>query len=289
MGIGGSEVAAILGLSKWKSPLSVYTDKVFPVAEESKPKHEALEWGSRLENAICAKFFENHPELTMPAPIRLVPVATHDKYPFLSASPDRLLFQQPNLKDIIAGLECKTSGAWVNVDWEGGEIPTEYQLQILHYLYVLDLPVYWLPVLVGGQQYYEFKIEANHKLYEDKVLPQLIQFWNMVERKEPPAVIGAPGEAEAVAILNPITGKEIEAGPTLVAFAKEYFRGSDMMKQGEEIKKQAQNNIRMAMAGAALASGSGIKITDTIVNKGSYTVAETLYRQMRITAKKGGK
>ena len=61
LGIGGSDVAAILGLSKWKSPLSVYMDKVFPEQADDKPKHEAMEWGSRLENSIATKFFENHP------------------------------------------------------------------------------------------------------------------------------------------------------------------------------------------------------------------------------------
>lgn len=290
LGIGGSDVAAILGLSKWKSPLSVYMDKVFPGQSSDKPKHEAMEWGSRLEGAIAAKFFENHPELTMPAPMSVVPVVQHDKYQFLAASPDRLLFQIPNLDEFAAGLECKTSGAYAAVDWEAGEIPTEYELQILHYLYVLDLPYYWLSVLSAGQRYFEFKLEANHKLYEDKVLPQLVKFWDMVQSRTPPAAIGAPGEDEAVKILNPLReGKEISLTEELIGYAQEYNRGKSLIEQGEEIKKKAQNSIRMAMAGAEKAVGKQFKITDSIVNKGSYTVAASSYRQLRITAIKGGK
>lgn len=43
-GIGGSDVAAILGLSKWKTPLDVYNDKIAenPVEESN----ASIEWGN---------------------------------------------------------------------------------------------------------------------------------------------------------------------------------------------------------------------------------------------------
>ena len=53
-GIGGSDVAAILGLSKWKTPLDVYNDKIADTpSEESNP---SIEWGNRLEPVIRQKY-----------------------------------------------------------------------------------------------------------------------------------------------------------------------------------------------------------------------------------------
>lgn len=55
-GIGGSDVAAILGLSKWHSPLDVYRDKIGEGADQ--PDSPAMEWGRRLEPVIREKYAE---------------------------------------------------------------------------------------------------------------------------------------------------------------------------------------------------------------------------------------
>lgn len=59
-GIGGSELAAICNLSKWKRPIHVYLEKT----GEYPPKktNESAEWGTRLEPLIADKFAINHPE-----------------------------------------------------------------------------------------------------------------------------------------------------------------------------------------------------------------------------------
>ena len=55
-GIGGSDVAAILGLSKYRSPLDVYKDKIgeTPDGEQS----QAAYWGTKLEDVVAREFQE---------------------------------------------------------------------------------------------------------------------------------------------------------------------------------------------------------------------------------------
>jgi phage-type endonuclease len=56
-GIGGSDVAPILGISKWTTPLDVYNEKVAdtPTEKDSDP----MEWGRRLEPVIRQAYAES--------------------------------------------------------------------------------------------------------------------------------------------------------------------------------------------------------------------------------------
>ena len=64
-GIGGSEVAPILGLSPFESRFSLWHRKAGRIAPvDVSPE---MEWGTRLEPAIAQKFRETHPELAFEA------------------------------------------------------------------------------------------------------------------------------------------------------------------------------------------------------------------------------
>jgi len=53
-GIGASDAAVILGLTKWKSPMGLYAEKtgLVPMGQE---ETDLLEWGNRLEPVIALK------------------------------------------------------------------------------------------------------------------------------------------------------------------------------------------------------------------------------------------
>ena len=52
-GIGGSEIAAILGKSSWSSPTDIYMRKIPQFANEPQPaQSEAARWGNVLEDSI---------------------------------------------------------------------------------------------------------------------------------------------------------------------------------------------------------------------------------------------
>ena len=57
-GIGGSDAAAILGLSQWKSPLDIFFDKLDTAEPMDNVSSPFMEWGNRLESAIVQKFQE---------------------------------------------------------------------------------------------------------------------------------------------------------------------------------------------------------------------------------------
>ncbi|MBR3325845.1 MAG: YqaJ viral recombinase family protein, partial [Atopobiaceae bacterium] len=61
-GVGGSDVAAIMGISAYRSPVEVWMEKTGRKQPADLSDKEAVEWGNRLESIIRNKFAEMHPE-----------------------------------------------------------------------------------------------------------------------------------------------------------------------------------------------------------------------------------
>ena len=58
-GIGGTDAAAILGLSPWKRPIDIYAGKVNPGAQAELDK-ELLWWGNALEPIVRGRYQERY-------------------------------------------------------------------------------------------------------------------------------------------------------------------------------------------------------------------------------------
>lgn len=171
-GIGGSDAAAVIGLSDWTTPLQVYLDKrgELPPTEPS----PAMLWGTLLEPVLRQRYAD----LTGLEIIRHKGIQRHPKMPFVIASLDG-----------IAGdrlLELKT--ARTDKDWgEPGtdEIPLAYRIQVQHYLAVTGLSLADIAVLIGGQDFRIYTVEAD-RILQDSLLEQEAEFWERVQQGFPP-------------------------------------------------------------------------------------------------------
>lgn len=54
-GIGGSDVAAILGINPYRTPLDIYREKTTEITEDRAPS-EAAYWGTQLESIVAQEF-----------------------------------------------------------------------------------------------------------------------------------------------------------------------------------------------------------------------------------------
>lgn len=54
-GIGGSDVAAILGINPYRTPLDIYREKTTEITEDQAPS-EAAYWGTQLESIVAQEF-----------------------------------------------------------------------------------------------------------------------------------------------------------------------------------------------------------------------------------------
>ena len=129
-GIGASDVPAILGVDPWRGPWDVWMAKVHP--SDFTDMSEAMEWGHRLEQAICDKFLEgrDHFEAKRGETMR------SEELSFALATPDFLLYEDGRL---VGLLEVKTSG-WRRLDDWGtpgtDQIPSHYMAQVQWQMFV---------------------------------------------------------------------------------------------------------------------------------------------------------
>ncbi|MEU0992316.1 lambda-exonuclease family protein [Streptomyces sp. NPDC005953] len=153
-GIGGSEIAAVLGLSPHESRFSLWHRKkglIGPVEESPQ-----MRWGKKHEPTICDEFAELHAGWK----IRPSPTYASVERPWHIVNPDRLLLD--DFGDIAAILEAKTSR-----DAEGwgepgsDDIPIHYRTQCLWYLDVLGVDRCHVAVLIAGCEYREYEIWAD--------------------------------------------------------------------------------------------------------------------------------
>lgn len=199
LGIGGSDVSAIAGLNKWKSPVGVYLDKVGQ-APHSDLAGEAAYWGNVMED-IVAKEFTVRTGLKVR---RRNAILKHPDYPFMLANVDRLIIGKQE------GLECKTTSEYLKGEWDCEEIPTAYILQCQHYMAVTGFTSWHIAVLVGGNKFVHKRIDRDEELITYLINIEK-DFWeNHVLKLIPPVFDGSDASVDLLKALYPESNPDTE-------------------------------------------------------------------------------
>lgn len=219
LGIGGSDVATILGLNKYSSPYQLWLDKTGQIEIDESEVSDAAHFGNVLEEVVAKEFTERTGKKVR----RANRMFQHDQYPFLLANIDR---------DIVgenAILECKTASMYLADRWEGEDIPEQYICQVQHYMNVLNREYAYMAVLIGGQKFVWKKIERDQELI-DIIQDKLIEFWEVnVKQMIPPAIDGSDSTEEYIKerYASSETGKEISLKKDI----------DDLLDQREELQE----------------------------------------------------
>lgn len=156
-GIGGSDIAAILGVSKFKTALDVYLSKT---TDQPEQKGEHLYWGHALENPIIDRFVQDTGALV----IRQPEMRRHPDYEWAIANADALIMNGDTIEAI---LEIKTSSAFKSREWgadDTDEVPIEYIAQVQWYMWIYNLQEAYIAALIGGNQYRQYHITRDDEL-----------------------------------------------------------------------------------------------------------------------------
>jgi len=223
--IGSSEAAAVMGLSRWDSPLSIWAKKVGEVEPKDLSEVEAVEWGVRLERLVSAKFSEKNGVKLMAYKNRY----THPEYPFLQCELDNIIVGTDEM------VEIKTCNAWKAKEWEGEEIPREYIIQVMFALGVSGRKVGHIAVLIGGQKYVEKKIEFDQEFF-DTMVAQCVAFWDLVQKREQPMAIGLDNS-----ILSEIYPESDDQIQQLQEFEDKIALRQELSMHIKEMKKEQED------------------------------------------------
>lgn len=174
LGLGGSDMAAVLGLSPWRSPIDVWLDKTSDTVEEK--ESEPMYWGTILEDIVAQEFAKRTGYKVRNNNFTL----QSEQYPYLLANIDR------EIVGLDAGLECKTANAFKANEWDGDNVPDAYYIQCQHYMAVTGKSSWWIACLVGGNTFYYKEIKRNEEVIA-AIVDTGAAFWELVKNKTMPA------------------------------------------------------------------------------------------------------
>ena len=165
--IGGSDVAAILGLNRYKTAYEVWEEKKHSI--KTFDGNAATEWGKKLEPVIIAHFEQVNNVKVFDNNVKYIS-KEHD---FLGCHPDGIC--TINNENVL--IEVKTVSTDAFKFW-GNELPLEYYCQVQHNLNVLGLTKAKFIYLVLDSRYYG-EIEISYdKEYAESVQKFLVKWWN---------------------------------------------------------------------------------------------------------------
>jgi putative phage-type endonuclease len=201
-GIGGSDIAAIMGLSPFKTAYQVYREKRKEV--EDWQGNELTDWGKRMEPAI-RQWYSDKTGRDVRLPDKIM---YHPQHPFMLASLD-------GFTDDGRVVEIKTARSGKN--WgepETNQIPDYYAVQVHHYMTITGFQVADIPVSIAGSSPSLYIVEADKEISE-MIIEACAKFWERVQSGNPPDPVTY---ADAVARFgkSSSSGAVIASGNTMI-------------------------------------------------------------------------
>ena len=188
-GIGGTDIAKIMGVSPWGTAFDVYCDKLGLV--DPPQENRAMRLGKRFEPVLLEEY-------TIETGLDARPWQQHIRHPDIEiavGTPDAMVTSAP------IGIETKTAGIRQAQRWgEPGsdQIPEEYVLQACWYAAITDFDRWDVAVLIGGQDFRVYLIQRNREL-EGLMLEAAQRFWrDHILTQTPPAIDGSASAREYI-------------------------------------------------------------------------------------------
>ena len=283
-GIGGSDIAAILGLNKYRTALDVYQDKLGIAAEIE--ENEAMHFGTLLEDVVAQEFAERVGLRVQ----RVNATICTGKDFWMRANIDRAIVnpdiagnvrikEQKDTNRILttdAILECKTAGFRSAHLWGPSqeleiatgevtsehEIPVQYELQVQWYMAVTGVSKAYVAVLIAGQEFRCYEVDRNEALIA-QMTQYAHKFWfeNVCLKNAP-----EPTNSDELQSVCPIdNGDMVEASNELAVEIGEYrnIKGridelSDQLDAvAERIKMSVGEHLGLTLGGEKVVTWKG--------------------------------
>lgn len=235
-GLGGSDVAAILGLSKYKTPYQLWLDKTGRETDDS--SGEAAYWGNALEDIVAKEFAKRNGVKVQ----RVNDLIKHPTLDFAFANIDRAVINPAisgnvRIKDgrltTDQILECKTANQFLQNQWgdDAESIPDYYLTQCQWYLGNTQADICHLAVLIGGQKFKQYQIQRDDELISI-LHDEAKTFWHdfvLADNPPDPTTIDDCLHRWA----RHTDGKVIDADQSLIELITEYKEMKAALKDGE--------------------------------------------------------
>lgn len=244
-GLGGSEIAIVMGLSPYKSLFRLWHEKAGNI-EPGQMDENRARIGLGLED-VAAKIFEDETGLTC----HKTGMYRSKDSEIALAEPDRLLTDKDG--NLAGVLEIKTVEPSVSWQWgrgrQGkGNIPEHYMCQVQWYLNALKLDKAFLIALIGFGDQRIYEIERDEDFCA-KMLDAGEKFIETLKNGEEPSIDDSNSTFQAVRELS----KDIDYGQKVqvdAELADAYFAADEEKKLADKALTGAKSRLIDALGGA---------------------------------------
>lgn len=196
-GVGASDVAAILGLSRWASPWSLWCNKTGLLPDDD-DETDYQRFGRYAERMIAPWFTDETGLYVTGEQARM----EHPEHPWRRCTTDGFVTDSAaayvDLDELQGLLQIKTTGPGRRYD----ELPPDWQAQEQYEMHVTGLPKAWLAVLHGRRlEIYELERDEADIAF---IVEQVDRFWHdHVLAGVPPEIDGHEATLAALDVLYP--------------------------------------------------------------------------------------
>lgn len=251
-GIGGSDVAAIMGISPFRTARDIYYDKIKVTSLEDDEEEEyddgwvAKRMGNLLE-PLVAEIFQKRTGFEV---FKINKMFYHPHHPFMLADIDYFV----KLPDgTIAILEIKTTDESKVFEWfKDGEkiVPVYYESQGRHYMAVTNIDrVFYCCILYGRSENSVVirEIKRDYE-YEDEMIFLEQEFWQENVKKKVPPPYTECGKLVLESAINHAgpgdkTVSEISFNAEMTSTVARYIRLQEEKKNSEIHSKQIEDEM----------------------------------------------
>jgi len=235
LGVGASDAPAILGLSRWSSPWSVWADKVGLLPEVEATDY--MEFGLRAERMIADWFAERTGHFVTNEQRQI----EHPVFRWARATIDGEVQESADSDLPLGNLEIKTTGP--GPEWEF--VPADYVAQCRWQQYVGGYERTWVAVLMGRR----LDIHVVERDPDDIawMAERVAKFWSdHVLTGIPPEVDGSEATTAALAAVygEVDEGSVVDLPPAIEELAADFVAAKAAVKEAEVECDEIGNNLR---------------------------------------------
>jgi putative phage-type endonuclease len=283
-GLGGSDCAAALGMSRWKSALQLYLEKLGEIEVEDLDENERVEWGVRLEPVVRQKYSD----VTGRTVVLPTETVFHPALPWMFCHPDGF----SNDGRIYSGKVAERMEGWGEPG--SADVPQEYFLQSQHEMIVLSavlgrpIEVVDYGVLFAGNKFRQYVVEADAEIQDMIVDGESAFFDTLAKRVAPAPDYNARNIRQLLAKMFPGTNGEIlQATESQIAWRRVNEEGKSRADVYYAAAEAAKTALLFDMGEAAqLVFPDGKALRRKLIQKKAYTVEPTSYVDSRFAAVK---
>lgn len=278
--LGGSDMAAILGIDPFKTRLHVYLAAIGEAAQQDET--DAMAFGTMMEAPIADLLAHKTGREVLEATHQVV----HPEHDFLRARVDRQF-------DNEHGIEIKNVGRGMSRHWGPSGDPlgvAEHYLPQVHYYMALGgYQRFTVAAYFGGADLRTYEVERDDEL-SGLIIDSAVEFWrsHVVPRIPPEPDFEHARTPELISKLYPgTTGEVVEADDDAERWASVYADAINRAKVYEAASEAAKQHLLWHMGeAAAMQFADGSELVRKLVRRKAYEVAATEYMQARFTKAK---